>query len=706
MHCYLTHPYDEPTVWVGLEGEFDERGRVTTSYPARYYNTLWRGHWGPILPKRTSHYGFGASLLFERDEWGPDVMTGFCPTPKGPVASGELSNRVGRQFDEAFTFARLLGVKTCLGTEAPLKKFMPRAVRQRLAERGKAPGDASAVGEVYEGIFERIKRTHPLDYYWIWTPENWTWRGNSAGDMQETLADVRTAVAALREVGAPFRLATCGWVLGPRDDRAAFGRMLPGDIAVSAISRQIGYTPLDPAFGEVTGRRKWAIPWLESDDFLASPQLWVGRTRKDAADALAYRCDGLMGLHWRTRIVGPNASALAQAAWDQSSWNPAPGELLPNTLGPLERARSPKSTGGDAALGGKVASYPGREIAGTDDDPVYRTCRYDLRGYRFRVPDGTYRVTLRFCEPHFASAGQRVCDVKLQGRTVIERLDIFAEVGQFAAYDRSFEGVEVTGGRLRLDIAYRKSLPCISGVVIEGSVKGRAFTKKINCGGPAWRDYAADALAGAPAGGKRTGRVPRAMPVEDFYADWALASFGPEVAREAAAVFVKLDGRVPHPIRGACPAGRMVSDPRPWAKVAPTYVFVDELAALRAKVRGAGNLERFDYWLDTLRYLRAQARVQCALGRFDTEMKKVESGKRSAERKTSAAATALPLYKELVRQFGDMVRLRLEAVSTHGGIATVVNLEQNAKFRPAVIDAPGRRLARALGGPLPPDALP
>ncbi len=366
-----------------------------------------------------------------------------------------------------------------------------------------------------------------------------------------------------------------------------------------------------------------------------------------------------------------------------------------------------------------MAGYPGREIAGTDDDPVYRTCRYDLRGYRFRVPDGTYRVTLQFCEPHFAAAGQRVCDVKLQGRTVIERLDIFAEVGQFAAYDRSFEGVEVADGRLRLDIVYRKSLPCISGVVIVG----KGYTKKINCGGPEWKNYAADVVAGAPAGGKRTGRVPRSMSVEDFYADWALTSFGPEVAREAAAVFVKLDGRVPHPIHAACPAGRMAPDPRPWAKVAPTYAFVDELAALRTKVRGAGNLERFDYWLDTLRYLRAQARVQCALGRFDAEMKKVESDKdparhidapdvesgaitRPAERRRSAAATALPLYKELVRQFGEMVRLRLEAVSTHGGIATVVNLEQNAKFRPAVIDAPGRRLARALGGPLPPDARP
>jgi hypothetical protein len=29
-----------------------------------------------------------------------------------------------------------------------------------------------------------------------------------------------------------------------------------------------------------------------------------------------------MGIHWRTRILGPNVSALAKAAWDQAGWNP------------------------------------------------------------------------------------------------------------------------------------------------------------------------------------------------------------------------------------------------------------------------------------------------------------------------------------------------------------------------------------------------
>jgi len=456
MHCYLTHPYTEPTVWIGTRDSFDKEGRVTSGYPARYYNTAWKGRWGPVLPGKTGDYPFGAAMMFEDDAWGPDVMRGLCPTPDTPEKCNRLFNRAGKQFNEAFAFAKLVGVKTCLGTEAPMKKFMPKELRARLTAEGLDPNNPEVLARVYQGVFARIKAAHPLDYYWIWTPEGWTWRGNSAKDMQATVEDVKIAADALKKIGAPFKLATSGWVLGPKGDRAAFDKRIPKSIAMSAISRQIGYTPVDPAFGEIEGREKWAIPWLESDDFLASPQLWVSRTRKDAAAALAYKCDGLMGLHWRTRIMGPNASALARAGWDQS-WN---------TTAPATKIQKPAEPKRDEVLGGRTANYPGRQISGTDDDILYQTCRYNLAGYRLKVPNGKYRVTLKFCEPHFTSAGKRVCDVQLQGKVVLKAFDIFARVGQFAACDRTFAGIEVTGGYRghRRRVARRDSQSHIDGL--------------------------------------------------------------------------------------------------------------------------------------------------------------------------------------------------------------------------------------------------
>jgi hypothetical protein len=169
----------------------------------------------------------------------------------------------------------------------------------------------------------------------------------------------------------------------------------------------------------------------------------------------------------------------------------AAGEVAP---GPFRaRKEEPKSAADqqpvvvDRAIGGRVADYPDASIAGTDHDRLYQSCRYDMAGYALKLPNGTYRVTLKFCEPHFSAAGQRVCDVYLQGQPVLKNFDIFAEVGQFAACDKTFEA-EVVDGVLKLDIVDRVSMACISGIEINGT----AAVKRINCGGGRWQGYAAD----------------------------------------------------------------------------------------------------------------------------------------------------------------------------------------------------------------------
>jgi len=141
----------------------------------------------------------------------------------------------------------------------------------------------------------------------------------------------------------------------------------------------------------------------------------------------------------------------------------------------------------DRAIGGKVADYPDASIEGTEHDRVYQSCRYGTAGYVLKLPNGKYRVTLKFCEPHFSAAGKRVCDVRLQGQPVLENFDVFAEVGQFAACDKTFEA-EVTEGVLKLDILNRVSMACISGIEIHGPTA----VKRINCGGREWQDYSAD----------------------------------------------------------------------------------------------------------------------------------------------------------------------------------------------------------------------
>jgi len=678
----------EPTVWIGMPGDFNEDGTVKFSYPSRHFATPnTTSSWG-YQPAKTGDYTFGAAQMFERDDYGPDYMQGMNPWPElSQEKANELFDRMGETLKEAFEYAHTLGVQTCVGTETPL--IIPDTVKERIKTMGKDPSDPAVVQEVYEGIFRRITKAYPLDYYWFWTPEDWTWGDPKDEQIEATLTDFRAAISAAKEVNPPFTLATCGWVLGPPRDRALFDNVLPKEMPVSCINRNVGFAPVEPGFARVNGRLKWAIPWLEDDPALIIPQLWAGRMRRDAADALAYGCTGLMGIHWRTRIIGPNVSALAHAAWEQRGWNPDFGKEF----------KPPEPKLSEARQGGDAAQFPNNPIADTQEDQLYQTVIWDVKAYRLKVPNGSYTITLKFCEPHYNEIGKRVFGVKLQNKPAIDKLDIFAEVGQNRALDYTFEGVNVTDGLLNIEFVNIVEFPCIAAFVVQGE----GITRKINCGGPAYKDYEAD-LPASDSDGR-----PRDLPVDDFYADWALAQFGPEAAEPIAKLFISLDGgqrtaNLPRPSTWVNGPGGINPDERPWKQVSKEYAFVEKIAELRTQVKGEGNLERFDYWLNNFRYLRAIGQVNCTWAKFNAAMKKVKEQKNPDDRKRLARQLALPFRRELVAQVADVHRYLLATVSTNGAMGNVTNWQQH--IMPTLLTESGRELADILDEDLPADAIP
>ena len=106
-------------------------------------------------------------------------------------------------------------------------------------------------------------------------------------------------------------------------------------------------------------------------------------------------------------------------------------------------------------------------ISGTDEDPLYRTMRQAMTAYRFDVPvPGVYRVDLAFAEIAATRAGARVFTVTIEGTPVLVNLDVYAEVGADAAYDRSFL-VEVGDGRLDVEFsAQRGDMPFVSAILV------------------------------------------------------------------------------------------------------------------------------------------------------------------------------------------------------------------------------------------------
>ncbi|MCL5280197.1 MAG: hypothetical protein M1376_09860, partial [Planctomycetes bacterium] len=133
---------------------------------------------------------------------GPAVMFGAMPVSKTLAERNAVFNRTGQMLQEAFTFAHLLGVQTCVGTETPLT--IPNVVKERLIRQGKDPNNTAVVREVYEGMFARIARAYPLDYYWFWTPESWTWGNPKDREVQATIDDLNAAIEAARNVKSPL----------------------------------------------------------------------------------------------------------------------------------------------------------------------------------------------------------------------------------------------------------------------------------------------------------------------------------------------------------------------------------------------------------------------------------------------------------------------------------------------------------------------
>jgi hypothetical protein len=163
---------------------------------------------------------------------------------------------------------------------------------------------------------------------------------------------------------------------------------------------------------------------------------------------------------------------------DTATPTPTPTPLLVNaggasytdTSGRLWQADQAYTAGGWGYVGGQKYSYA-IPINGTDDDKLYQSEHYwnESGSYIFDVPNGTYRITLKFAEIYYGSyAGSRRFGVRIEDIYVITRLDIYFESGgRYNALDREFV-ITVSDGQLNLDFVKDEiGSPKINAIAIE-----------------------------------------------------------------------------------------------------------------------------------------------------------------------------------------------------------------------------------------------
>lgn len=330
----------EPHLWIGhkddvnLDGTIKEEGAYEAHWASTYRTkeNSWSG-----TPIKTTGFSNGADKLFAYDEMASDAMGFTHPTTQSEKA--EVINNVGFLLQKSFTHARQMGVKTAIGHEAPLGfepgyrkhlitkdwiRGVPEEVQYRMRWHGiNIPEDTKITNEIFnktllEGMFTRIARTHPLDYYWLWTYETWSYNGHqlSKKQIENVASNYKYCNEVLQETNAPFKLATFGWKVGSAGgdgDALEFHDDLPLEVPFGGLWDNAGsmWAVLP------TGRPGWSSCWYEEDWGLIQPQLRVMGIFNEVGHSLNNGgVQAHIAKHWRLNSVAPNSAAHAALIWE------------------------------------------------------------------------------------------------------------------------------------------------------------------------------------------------------------------------------------------------------------------------------------------------------------------------------------------------------------------------------------------------------
>ena len=144
--------------------------------------------------------------------------------------------------------------------------------------------------------------------------------------------------------------------------------------------------------------------------------------------------------------------------------------------------------GADQYFSGGSPATISNPIGGTVDDVLYQSERFGNFSYTLPLASGNYTVVLRFAEIYWDQAGKRVFDVWIEGKRVIQNLDIFARVGKNRAHDVTLP-VSVTDGVLNIEFRSLVDNAKVSAIhVMNGQADESQIGYRLNSGGAQYTD--------------------------------------------------------------------------------------------------------------------------------------------------------------------------------------------------------------------------
>jgi hypothetical protein len=175
--------------------------------------------------------------------------------------------------------------------------------------------------------------------------------------------------------------------------------------------------------------------------------------------------DGRLQIGFVHKVQNPMVSGIEIIPWQ-------PMTIRVNAGGGEYVDRDGRTWSADQGFNTGATARVSAAIAGTEDDELYLTNRYDKPAapelsYAFEVPNGDYRVNLHFAETwsNGWTPGKRMFDVRIEGVDVDKALDVFALAGANTALVRSYT-TRVEDGELQIEFLHRVQNPNVSAIEI------------------------------------------------------------------------------------------------------------------------------------------------------------------------------------------------------------------------------------------------
>lgn len=150
---------------------------------------------------------------------------------------------------------------------------------------------------------------------------------------------------------------------------------------------------------------------------------------------------------------------------------------------------------------GGTANSTTDNISNVAEPALFQTERYGTFGYEVPVTNATYSVELHFAEIYHTTVGKRSFNLSVEGKQELSQVDLYSLIGADAAYSYTVNNVQVTDGKLNIDLATLVDNGTIAGFAIYSSNGGKLVeTPPVTPGTASKENEGADCVLGtAPA---------------------------------------------------------------------------------------------------------------------------------------------------------------------------------------------------------------